>query len=833
MHEYSRAAAIRCRSLRCASRSCRRLASAQSIAGVVRDASGAVLPGVTVEAASPALIEKVRTAVTDGSGQFRLDNLVAGTIRVTYTLPGFSHRQARRRAGADRRDGHPQRRPARRRPPGNDHRHRRNAGRGRAEQHPRAAACSSDEVVAALPASRGYGNLLAAVLRHPGQRHAEQRHQPRHDLLHVARRPQQRGHRADRRHERRLGVQRRRRGWLRLRHRRTRRKCSSRSRAGSARPTAAGRSSTSCPRPAATTSPAPTSATSPASGRRATTSTTSCGRSASPAPPRSSGAGIPASRSAARSSGTGCGSTRTARTFGEYTDIAGRFGNLNAGNPTRWDYVADPSITSRTSNSRKIVAGRVTAQLSPRNKVSAYFDYQKVCDGSSYTKDGERVPRARRRLGGGVRLRHVVAGVHDEPGRPRPHHAVLVHGAGHQQAAARSGLLAVLQQLEADRRRPARSTRSRSSRCRSRASPAACPCPTWSTTASPGWPTTTRRTTCGGRRASYVTGAHSMKGGYQAAYEVTDIFGNFADARSAVPLPRRRAQPDHAAHHAVAAGQPHALGRLLRAGPVDAQPADAAGRAALREGVELLPRGAERPAGRQPVRRAQADAGERQGRHGLQRHRAAHGPGLRRVRQRQDGHQGEPVEVPGSMPPTTACTSATNPAATFAQTATARGRWTRRATANFMPDCDLNAAAARRRVRRAGQPELLRVPGQRLGAQHGDRGQPGAAERLERAALRLAVRRVGAAAGAAARVGGVRLQPPVVGQLHVHRQPGRRAGGLRSLPVHGADRPEPATSGQQLNYLLLKPAAFGRRGQLPGAGQRLRRRPRSTGRASR
>ena len=43
-----------------------------SIAGTVKDASGAVLPGVTVEAASPALIEKTRTAVTDGSGQYRV-----------------------------------------------------------------------------------------------------------------------------------------------------------------------------------------------------------------------------------------------------------------------------------------------------------------------------------------------------------------------------------------------------------------------------------------------------------------------------------------------------------------------------------------------------------------------------------------------------------------------------------------------------------------------------------------------------------------------------------------------------------------------------------------
>src|SRR5688572_10740842 len=66
------------------------LAHAQSIAGVVRDASGAVLPGVTVEAASPALIEKVRTAVSDGSGQYRIENLTPGNYKVTYTLPGFT-----------------------------------------------------------------------------------------------------------------------------------------------------------------------------------------------------------------------------------------------------------------------------------------------------------------------------------------------------------------------------------------------------------------------------------------------------------------------------------------------------------------------------------------------------------------------------------------------------------------------------------------------------------------------------------------------------------------------------------------------------------------------
>ena len=66
------------------------LAHAQSITGVVRDGSGGVLPGVTVEAASPSLIEKVRTVVTDGTGQFRLENLTPGAYTVTYTLPGFT-----------------------------------------------------------------------------------------------------------------------------------------------------------------------------------------------------------------------------------------------------------------------------------------------------------------------------------------------------------------------------------------------------------------------------------------------------------------------------------------------------------------------------------------------------------------------------------------------------------------------------------------------------------------------------------------------------------------------------------------------------------------------
>src|SRR5690242_15779964 len=68
-----------------------RAAAAQAtLAGEVKDTTGAVLPGVTVEAASPALSEKVRTAVTDSSGRYRIEPLPAGSYAVTFSLTGFA-----------------------------------------------------------------------------------------------------------------------------------------------------------------------------------------------------------------------------------------------------------------------------------------------------------------------------------------------------------------------------------------------------------------------------------------------------------------------------------------------------------------------------------------------------------------------------------------------------------------------------------------------------------------------------------------------------------------------------------------------------------------------
>src|SRR5687767_14888617 len=61
-----------------------------SITGVARDSSGAVLPGVTVEASSPALIEKARSVVSSGTGQYAIEDLRPGTYTVTFSLSGFT-----------------------------------------------------------------------------------------------------------------------------------------------------------------------------------------------------------------------------------------------------------------------------------------------------------------------------------------------------------------------------------------------------------------------------------------------------------------------------------------------------------------------------------------------------------------------------------------------------------------------------------------------------------------------------------------------------------------------------------------------------------------------
>jgi hypothetical protein len=60
-----------------------------TIAGVVKDSTGGVLPGVTVEVSSPVLIERTRSAVTDGQGQYKILSLRPGVYEVAFSLEGF------------------------------------------------------------------------------------------------------------------------------------------------------------------------------------------------------------------------------------------------------------------------------------------------------------------------------------------------------------------------------------------------------------------------------------------------------------------------------------------------------------------------------------------------------------------------------------------------------------------------------------------------------------------------------------------------------------------------------------------------------------------------
>ena len=173
--------------------------------------------GVTVEAASPALLEKVRTAVTDGTGQYRIENLTPGTYTRDVLAAPASRPYARRASrsaaaqvitiNADMRVGGVQETiTVTGETPVVD-----------VQTSTRTQKVIDNEVIAALPASRGYGNILATV---PGIQATglNSGANPVMNFFTARGGARQRRHGPDRRHERRLGVQRRRRGRLRLRH---------------------------------------------------------------------------------------------------------------------------------------------------------------------------------------------------------------------------------------------------------------------------------------------------------------------------------------------------------------------------------------------------------------------------------------------------------------------------------------------------------------------------------------------------------------------------------------------------------------------------------------
>jgi len=364
------------------------IAHAQTLAGTVRDASGGVLPGVTVEASSPVLIEKVRTTVTDGTGQYRITNLPPGTYRVSFTLPGFAtvERDDVVLSGAvvvninaDMRVGGIQETiTVTGETPVVD-----------VQTSTTRQQVLTDDVISSLPTSRGYGNLLAMIpaiqttgannvggnpnmsfFTAMGGRSNEGTVQI--DGMNVGSAFNGGGV---------AGF-----GYDMV----TAQEVQITVTGGLADVDRGGPAFNMIPRTGGNSFSGTafiSAAGEWSQGDNLDDELRSYGIALLPALIKSwddnASLGGPIVRDKLWFFGN-------VRTFGNYTATAGLGWNANAGDPTRWDYVADTSKTVRSANSKQIGAIRLTGQLTPRNKLGFYFDYQKNCTGSSYVKGGDQ-----------------------------------------------------------------------------------------------------------------------------------------------------------------------------------------------------------------------------------------------------------------------------------------------------------------------------------------------------------------------------------------------------------------------------------------------------------
>jgi hypothetical protein len=362
-----------------------------TIAGVVRDTSASVLPGVTVEASSPALIERTRTAVSDGTGQYRVTDLPPGTYVLTFSLPGFT---------TVRRDGLVV------------------SGSGVIPvnvelrvgaleetvtvsgeapivdtQSVRREVVLNSETLSTLPATRGYGGALAAIpalniggVAGAGATTAPTTPQMMFFTAHGGASGEGRvmtngmavaapfggGGVSDvtydtaNAEEMQVLIS-----------------------GGLAEAETGGPSINIVPRSGGNEFRG--------SGFFSTSGDWAISNNLDD---RLRGFGItrpPTLRTNWDASGSLGGPILrdrlwffgNVRNWGNANVVSGIFGNRYAGDASRWDYAVDESIEARQSEARQIYAGRLTAQITPRNRVSFSHDYQRRCGGSSLMPDGE------------------------------------------------------------------------------------------------------------------------------------------------------------------------------------------------------------------------------------------------------------------------------------------------------------------------------------------------------------------------------------------------------------------------------------------------------------
>ena len=501
-----------------------------TIAGVVRDASAAVLPGVTVEASSPVLIEKARTVVSDGTGQYRITDLPPGTYMLTFTLPGFTtvRREGLAVSGSGVIPHNAEL--ARRRAPGNRHRDRRVADRRHAVGAPRGGAQQRDAEHAAR-----HARLRLGARRRPGAQHRRRRRRGRHDgaddahhdVLHRPRRRERRRTGDDQRPDR--------------RPRRSAAAASSDVTYDTANAEemqvliSGGLGEAETGGPSINIVPASRAATS--SAARRSTARRATGRRPNNVDDRLRGFGItrpPTLRTNWDVSGSIGGPIvrdrlwffGNVRDWGNAAVVDGIFANRYAGDASHWDYAPIPAIEARQTEGRKIYRRPASRPRSrQRNRVTFSHDYQRRCDGSTLRSERRRVPPGGRRLGrerAHVRRRHGVAG--DVSGLPR---LPVQHDAGHLLRAAHQP--------------------HRWSRAATRASPTA--------TRASAWP---RRTGCWisfrSPRSPASTGGRNLS--YRGVFDPLDFGFNDNKALQLVLagvalLRHRRAQPQGRLHRAT------------------------------------------------------------------------------------------------------------------------------------------------------------------------------------------------------------------------------------------------------------------------------------------
>src|SRR5687767_6639788 len=355
-----------------------------TIAGLVRDTSGAVLPGVTVEAASSVLIEKARTAVTDSSGRYQIVDLRAGSYVVTFTLPGFStvKREGIELTGAltasvnaDLRVGAIEETVT---------------VTGESPivdvQSVRRQATISGELLSTIPTARGYSGVMLLIPAIQTQGSSPANVQTTPGMVGFGTAGGRNGNEGRLQVDG-LGVGAARNGGGVSGYNAdiaNAQEISFTVSAGLGEAEVSGPSLSVVPKTGGNAIHGSVFLAGVTEGMVDSNYTPEL---------QAAGLGTPGRLLQLWDYTTGIGGPikkdrlwyfLNLRNQGSHSSVSGMFANRNAGDPTKWLYEADPTRQSRTAGSWSVAALRLTVQATPRNKFNVYWDEQKPCTGAAY-----------------------------------------------------------------------------------------------------------------------------------------------------------------------------------------------------------------------------------------------------------------------------------------------------------------------------------------------------------------------------------------------------------------------------------------------------------------